>query len=150
MDSNLYMKNRQKLLWMVKELHKRGFGKLRIVPSLSTSGLHWRCRFIDETKAHSCIATNWIYDHENEDLLEEIKLTPPELADLFIKENPDFITHCSGKNEVYEKWYGEMVESLEEEELPYAFADYFYPDDFWQTSKGNKIKTLDNEKEYYF
>ena len=150
MDSNFYMTNRQKLLFMVKELHKQGFGRLRIIPSLSPSGLYWRCSFIDETNNNHFIASGWICKHEKENSQEEIKLTPQELADLFMKENSDFIEHCKGRNEEYVKWYDKMVESLKKDELPYAFADYFPPTDFWKTSEGNEIKTLPNEKEYYF
>jgi hypothetical protein len=46
------------------------------------------------------------------------------LANLFIKENLEFIEDCKGKNEEYVKWYGEMVDNLEKIELPYAFSDY--------------------------
>jgi hypothetical protein len=150
MDSSFYITNRQKLLFTVKELHKRGFGKLRIIPSLSPSGMSWRCRFIAETKENVLIASTWICNHEKENSLEEIKLTPQELANLFIRENLEFIEDCKGENKEYVKWYGEMVENLGEGELPYAFADYFSPTDFWKTSKGNEIKTLPNEKEFYF
>jgi hypothetical protein len=44
------------------------------------------------------------------------------LANLFIKENLEFIEDCKGKNEEYVKWYGEMVDNLEKGELPYAFC----------------------------
>jgi hypothetical protein len=149
MDNSFYITNRQKLLFMVKELHKHGFGKLRIIPSLSPSGMSWRCSFIAKTKNNSLIASSWIYNYEKENSLEEIELTYQELANLFIKQNLDFIEDCKGEDEEYVKWYGEMVDNLAEGELPYAFDDYFSPTDFWKTSKGNEIKTLPNEKEYY-
>lgn len=149
MERNYYMKNRQKLLFMVKELHKRGFGKLRIIPYISPSGMYWRCDFIDQKKTNYFKASNWICNLELENHNEEIKLSQQELADLFIEENLDFVEHCKGKNEKYEKWYDEMVEGLLNDELPYAFDDYFSPTDFWKTSEGNEIKTLPNEKKYY-
>ncbi|CDF78837.1 hypothetical protein BN863_11250 [Formosa agariphila KMM 3901] len=40
------------------------------------------------------------------------------MADIFIKENSDFIEQCMGNNEAC---YYQMISSLEEEELPYAF-----------------------------
>ncbi|HAO08159.1 MAG TPA: hypothetical protein DCQ50_14505 [Chryseobacterium sp.] len=94
---------------MVEELHKRGFGKLRIIPSLAPTGMAWRCSFINETKENRFIASNWIAQHENENSKAAIKLTTQELADLFIKENFEFINHCKGENEEYEKWYSEML-----------------------------------------
>jgi len=134
---------------MVKELHNRGFGKLRVIPSLSPSGMSWRCSFIDETKANNLTASNWLSQFETENIPNEIQMTPLELADRFINENLGFIEHCKGNNETYVKWYEEMLDNLEENELPYAFADYFPPTDFWKTTKGNEIKTVANEKEYY-
>lgn len=148
MDNNFYITNRQKLLFMVKELHKRGFGKLRIIPSLSPSGMYWRCNFIDETKSNSFSASNWIYSHENSQ--EEIKLSIQQLADLFIEENFGFIEYCKGVNKKYEKWYSEMLEQLTKDDLPYAFSDFFLPNHFWITFKGTEIKTLPNEQKYYF
>lgn len=150
MDNNFYMTNRQKLLFMVKKLHIRGYGKLRIIPSLSPSGMHWRCSFINETKSNSFIASNWIYSQENENSEEEIKLTIEELTELFLKENFEFLEHCKGENKEYENWYGGMLEQLTKDELPYAFADWNMPEGFWQTSKGNSIKTLPDESKYYF
>jgi hypothetical protein len=32
-----------RVLRMVHELHKRGRQRLRIVPTMAPSGLHWRC-----------------------------------------------------------------------------------------------------------
>ncbi|MFT4154119.1 hypothetical protein [Parafilimonas sp.] len=150
MDDRFYMTNRQKLLFMVEELHNRGFGKLRVIPSLSPSGVHWRCSFIDETKEHRCIASNWIYGYEKEKSGEEIKLTTQELADLFVKENFEFIEHCKGENEAYTKWYSSILAQLKKGELPYAFADWEMPKGIWRTSEGNDIKTLPGEEKYYF
>lgn len=143
------MINRQKLLFMVRELHERGFEKLRIIPSISPSGTHWRCKFITGARDISFTASNWIYNFEGENKQKKIKQTPKELADLFLKENSDFLEQCKGDNKEYVKWFAEMVDNLNEGELPYAFDDYFPPSDFWKTTDGNEIKTLLNEKVYY-
>ncbi len=149
MDTNFYMTNRQKLLFMVKELHKRGFEKLRVIPSLSPSGTYWRCDFIDETKKFNFTASNWVYCHEKENSKEEIKLTTQELADLFIKENFEFIEHCKGENKEYATWYSKMLAQLTtKDELPYAFADRAIEKGFWETSKNNKIKIFSDEDRY--
>lgn len=142
MEENFYMTNRQKLLFMVQEIHKRGYEKLRVIPSLSPSGLSWRCLFIVDTKKEEFIASNWIYKHEKEDSSKEISLTAKELADLFIGENIDFINNCKGENEEYTRWYSQMLNQLRKDELPYAFADRETEEGFWHTLKGKKIKTL--------
>ena len=150
MENNYYMTNRQKLLFMAKELHKRGYEKLRVIPSLSPSGLSWRCSFIDGTRDNSVIASCWIYQHEKEGSKEEIALSSKELADLFVRENAGFIKQCKGENKEYVKWYSDMVDNLEKNELPYAFSDYFFAKDMWETSEGNRINTLSNEYKYYY
>ena len=58
--ANIYMKNRHKLLLMVQELHNRGYGKLRIVPYLSPSGVSWRCSFVDKTTKHELIVSKYL------------------------------------------------------------------------------------------
>lgn len=150
MADSFYITNRQKLLFVAEELHKRGFGKLRIIPSLSPSGMNWRCNFIDDTNKNSFYASEWINTHENENSSDEIKLTINEFADLFILENFDFIEHCKGINEDYVKWYSEMLRQLKKDELPYAFADSEMLKGVWRTSQGNEIKTLPNQDKYYF
>ena len=143
MHSNFYYINMQKLLFMVKELHKRGYGNLRVIPFISPTGLTWRCEFIDQKKQNIAIAaSNWIDSKGNWNLQVEIKLSPQELADLFIMENINFLKKCKGKNDEYEQWYSEMVESLTEKELPYEFddSDHFYGADYWLTTKKKKIE----------
>lgn len=79
----------------------------------------------------------------------EITMTTKELATIFVRENEGFIELCKGKDERYTKWYSEMVAQLDEDELPYAYADYFSPGGCWKTSKGQEIETLPGEEKYY-
>ena len=150
MAENYYMKNRHKLLLMVQELHKRGYGLLRVVPSLSASGTSWRCSFIEKTIHAECIASFWISDMEEKCLNGEITLSPKEMADLFVREKGEFVVLCKGGNERYTRWYREMMAQLDEDELPYAFADRFTSTDYWRTSKGKERKILLGEYRYYY
>ena len=145
MEKNFYIPNRQKLLFMAEELHKQGFGNLTVIPSLAPSGIHWRCSFIDENQKNDVISSNWITDQENKDSKKEIKKSIQELADLFTKENFEFITCCKGRNEEYTKWYSGMLKQIKEHELPYAFGDYEMQKGFWRTTSGNEIKTLNHD-----
>ena len=144
------MKNRHKLLLVAQELHKRGYGNLRVVPSLSPSGMSWRCSFVDKQSKSEFIVSNWVYKHEDGALNGEIIISVEELTDVFIRENEDFIALCKGEDERYTTWYSKMVSQLEEDELPYAFADYFSSSGFWKTSEGKEIQTLPGEEKYYF
>ena len=150
MEPNFYMLNHQKLLFMVGELHQRGFENLRVVPSLSPSGLSWRCSFMTTVNRDEIevIATNWIgrnYDCEKQEIARSIS----EMADDFTEQEKDFLENCRGKNETYVEWFAEMLLLLQPEELPYAFAEYFSPTDFWKTSLRNQIPILPGEEKYY-
>ena len=150
MSKNYYSINMQKLLFVVKELHSRGYEKLRIVPSLSPSGLSWRCSFVVKSGSQlkSIIASNWLQDVMNVSSKNEYSIE--ELTDMFAREHQHFLAHCKGKNKEYVEWYSKMLLTLTEGELPYAFADFFPPTDYWKTSKLQKIPTLPNEMSFYF
>ena len=140
----------QKLLFIVAELHERGFEKLRIVPSLSPSGMSWRCQFfvVDKSNNLEVIASNWIYQLFDKDN-SEIKLSIGELTNLFITQYSDFVERCRGENKIYVVWFSKMLQILIVEELPYAFGEYFSPTDFWKTSLGNEIKIIPGEEFFY-
>jgi len=143
------MINSQKLLFMVRELHKIGFEKLSVLPSMVPSGLFWRCEFISDTDR--IVVSNCIDELENSDR-QEIKFTPQELADLFLIKRFDFLEKRKGTNKQYVEWCSRMLKTLKEGELPYVFdnSDYFTTTDYWKTSKDNKIPTLSDEKDFYF
>ena len=127
---------------MVEELHKRGFGKLRVMPSESPSGLHWRCSFIDEKKNHELSASNWINYYEGQNSKEELKLTTQELTDLFVKENFKFQELCKGRNKEYTEWYGGMLKQLANDELPNAFIDWELQKAIWKTLNVKKNRNF--------
>ena len=60
MEKNYYMLNMQKILFVASELHKRGYEKLIIEPSVSPNGMAWRCRFLvnsDEEEQYVIVST---------------------------------------------------------------------------------------------
>ena len=136
---SLYYTNMQKVLFIASELHKRGYEKLRVEPSISPNGMAWRCSYfvIIETAKKSIYVSNWIQI--------EKKYSIQELANLLEKENTEFFLKCKGKSHEYVQWFKEMLKILKEGELPYAYDDYFPPTDYWKTSLGNKIKILPGE-----
>ena len=147
--SAIYMRNRHKLLLMARELHKSGCGYLRVAPSLSPSGMSWRCGFVDKLTKSEVEASIWLYDIEKEGENGLITIDAKEMADIFVRDNGEFVELCKGEDREYTKWYAEMVARLEEDELPYAFAEYFSPSGFWKTSKGKEIASLAGDVEYY-
>ena len=75
-------------------------------------------------------------------LKKEITFSITELAGLLEREFFGFLQLCKGKNKKYTMWFSYMLAELNEEELPYAFSDYYNDRDFWQTSQGKKIKSF--------
>lgn len=150
MDEKGYALEMQKLLFVVKELHSRGYEKLRIVPSLSPSGLSWRCSFVVKSGSQfkSIIASNWLQDVMNVSSKNEYSIE--ELTGIFAREHQHFLKYCKGGNKEYTEWYSKMLLTLTEGELPYAFSDFFPPTDYWETSKQQKIPTLPNEMLFYY
>jgi hypothetical protein len=140
----------KKILFVASELHRRGYEKLHVIPSISPNGMHWRCRFvvIENGKKQSISVSSWInkfVSNEN----EGIKQSEQELSDILEKENVEFLAKCKGEDHEYVEWYREMLKNLQEDELPYAFDDYFLETDTWETTLRNKIKTLHGEDKYY-
>ena len=150
MESNHYLINMQKLLFIAEELHNKGFEKLRVIPSEAPNGLAWRCGFITDTalKGESVIVTNWICKNFNID--KRIKLSIQQLTEIFEKDHPDFLNICRGKNKEYCNWYSNMLKSLKKGELPFFLIEDYCLKDCWETTEGQKIKTLANEKEYFY
>ena len=150
-EKNYYSINMQKILFVAKELHQRGYEKLRVEPSVAPTGLAWRCRFFvnSSEEKQAIIVSTWIGRISECDSLE---ITKPinELTDLFEKENMEFLVKCKGESHEYVEWFSKMINKLQEEELPYAFAEYFSPDDYWETTLNNKIRTLPNENRYNY
>ncbi|MCK9304341.1 MAG: hypothetical protein M0P27_02970 [Bacteroidales bacterium] len=64
MNENNYMPNMQKILFLVKELHNRGFYDICVIPSLSPSGLSRRCSFLinGDRERIEIISSNWIQE----------------------------------------------------------------------------------------
>ena len=134
------MLNLKKVLFIAEALHQKGYENLKVIPSLSPSGVYWRCSFVPANKNQEfdVIVSNWLSNFA--DISEnEIPLTIKELTYRFIEEHKEFLVKCIGKNEEYINWFKNVMEILDLEELPYAFSDYFGPTTYWQTSLGKRI-----------
>ena len=141
----------QKLLFVAKELHNQGYQNLKVIPSLSPSGLYWRCSFVinnDVTK-EMILVSNWIQE-EFQIQEKEIELSLKDLTNFFAEKHYDFLKKCGGENKAYRDWFVNMVQNLKTEELPYAFSDYFSPTNYWKTSLDNEIPILPNDNLDYF
>ena len=103
----------QRVLFIAAALHEKGYEKLKIIPSLSPSGLSWRCSFISETD-REIIVSNWI-QHKFDISIKRIEPSISQLTDLFIEEHKDFLKQCIGNNKEYIEWFKGILEILDEE-----------------------------------
>ena len=130
----------RKLLLAVRELHLRGFERLRIAPSIAPTGLAWRCGLTDadstlvEHGARVCPGGRAVYytSGYGSDYFrwgEMSTALPAQLADEIEARLPDLMAAAKGQDPVYVTWYEDMLRATDPEYLPYARADWDVPDD---------------------
>ena len=122
---------------MVYQLHKQGFQRLRIVPGMSGSGLHWRCsitpisnilvshgalpRSYEENYAsYSSSMDNYYFEWRDAQ-----KDSARELAKKFKERSPEITELGRGRDWEYAGWYVEMLGVAEQGFLPVAYGDYY-------------------------
>ena len=130
-----------RVLKMVHELHKRGYQKVRIAPSMAPSGMHWRCavthagnvlrthgamlREFDREALHYSSgqgASYFGWDDAQGD-------TVPELASRFLERAPEIARAGLGRDWAYAGWYVEMLGLAERGAFPIAYSDWGGPAD---------------------
>ena len=62
MEKKYYMINMHKLLHLAGELHRKGYTGLQVIPSLSPSGVYWRCDFINADSSERLSVSNWLQE----------------------------------------------------------------------------------------
>lgn len=123
------------VLFMVHELHKIGYQRLRIQPGVSPSGCHWRCAITPVTNiltshgamaldAGECVNYNTgMYD--NYFGWQDAKQDSAYQLSVKFKQRFPKITHASfGTDWSYAGWYVQMLGFAERGCLPVAYADW--------------------------
>ncbi len=144
-SENPIVRRCQRLLLMVHELHKRGYQRLRIAPSMAPSGLYWRCHIVasrDTTSIHGALIDQYghsleaVYssgqDNEYFGWKDAKTDTARQLADKFIERFPELAQAARGKDYEYAGWFVEMLGIIESDGLPFAYAEYCPP---WHTGR---------------
>lgn len=131
--------NRRKLrvLRMVHELHKLGYQRIRVVPGMASTGLHWRC---DVTHAANISSEHGAKLAHDRDLAvyssgqdnayfgwtDAKQDHAYELADKFVVRFPDIARLGQGLDWAYAGWFVQMLGFAERGEFPLAYTDDGY------------------------
>jgi hypothetical protein len=131
----------RRLLLMVRELHRRGYERLRASPGLSPSGCHWRF-FVTPVSNIRCSHGARVWNHGGAVAFytsahgahcfgwpDASGDSPVELATKFLDRCAELCASAHGPDEAYARWYAEMLEATEPDGLIYAYADWELPID---------------------
>lgn len=121
----------------IEELHKLGYEKIRIVPSMAPTGLSWRC-FITTKKNTSkrcgaMLATPFNAGEWEKTVIPTngffkwnmMELSPYENALKFIKEYPFMAQNGKGKDTAYFLWFKKVVRECYHFLLPITYEEYW-------------------------
>ena len=127
------------VLRLVQSLHLRGYQRLRIAPSMSPSGMHWRCAITpvsnilrahgamlahhDRLAAHYTSADGRAYFGWT----DATHQGPDRLAEWFVARFPEIAEAGRGSDWLYAGWYVEMLHLTYPASFPIAFADWETP-----------------------
>jgi hypothetical protein len=123
------------LLLMVAELHRLGYQRLRIVPGMAPSGVHWRCTFASaahfSARHGAMIAGAGPVARYSTgqarayfDWPDAADDTPEQLAHKFLTRFPEIAAQSQGADLAYAEWYAEMLRLSEPDGAPIAYADW--------------------------
>jgi len=141
---NSTIRRAQRLLMMVHELHKVGYQRLRIAPSMAPSGMFWRCSIthignISATNGallHYCDCDSADYSSGQGNTYfgwkDARRDTARQLAAKFLERFPEISEKGKGEDWTYAGWYVQMLGIAERGALPVAIADWYSePDPRW-------------------
>ena len=130
----------QRVLSMVGELHKRGYQRLRAVPAMSGSGMHWRCMVTPASntlRTHGGHLATWEYEggpvasyssggdgNEYFGWTDRKAASARELADTFLERFPEICKASRGADWLYAGWFVELLGVAEQGWFPFLYADY--------------------------
>jgi hypothetical protein len=137
-----------RVLAMVGELHKRGFQRLRVMPHMSPSGLHWRCaigsadyfyrnhgaRLLkdypffdgDNQQQTTAVVAHYTSGHENHYFgwNDSERDSARSLADKFVNRFSRLVDSGGGWDYPYAGWFLRVLGLAEAGWIPFVFADY--------------------------
>lgn len=126
-----------RVLRMVGELHQRGYQRLRIVPGMAPSGMHWRCTVLPALHVSPLHGALWAgeppedmvarytsgQDNEYFGWTDATNATASDLADLFERRFPQIVAAGKGDDWEYAGWFQLVLGLARKGAFPSAFDD---------------------------
>jgi hypothetical protein len=131
----------RRLLFMIQQLHRLGFQRLRAAPYMAPSGMYWRLAVAPVSNVrrdHGAMVSDSsgaFVLYSTADGAACFKWTdarddgPEALATKFLDRFPALCEGGKGPDEAYARWYSEMLRTTEPDGLIYAFSDWMDPED---------------------
>ena len=125
---------------MVAQLHQRGYQRLRVVPALSPSGVHWRCMITPSSNTQQTHGGHLAALDQGDSTVVTYSSAGPGdeyfgwsdrkqagadlLADTFLERFPQLCSQGLGYDQEYAKWFGDLLEVVDAGWFPYFYADW--------------------------
>lgn len=133
-----------RILQAVRFLHERGYHRLRIMPGLSPSGMHWRVEIVNAdnpSKDSPVVDPDSVLRYTTGQFTEfaggevTVTSTPESVAELILNALPKSLP--SNDDPAYVFWFAELVGICERSmSVPVAYADYFDSSEGWEIGSG--------------
>lgn len=119
----------------IEELHKMGYEKIRIVPSMAPTGLAWRCTITTkQNTSNKCGAmmgdhfpwnSKEVYMSNGMFPWKMMELSPYDNALKFIKEFPVIAKGGKGCDHEYAQWFKKVIRECYHYRFPISFEEYW-------------------------
>lgn len=125
------------ILEAVAVLHARGHQRVRILPGMSASGMHWRVAVTTTREPEDGFRYTTGSRFEVGETTVGAGTTADELADHVLEFLPD---EGLGEDAGYARWYAGLIDLVRRErKLPIAYADYYALAPEWEIGWGSGI-----------
>lgn len=137
--SALLMTTSVRILQGVRELHRRGFHRLRVSPGVAPSGMYHRIVLSDAADPDATVHYTSGAETEFAGGTVDAMSTPHDVAELILRALPRLAaTHDAPE---YAAWLAGLLAAVEPEHaLPVSFADYFDDSAGWEIGWGSGLR----------
>lgn len=138
-SSALAMTTSVRILQGVRELHRRGFHRLRVQPGMAPSGTHHRIVLTDAADPGAMIHYTSGAATDFAGGTVDAMTTPPAVAALILGALPRLAATNDAPE--YAAWFAGLLAAVEPEHaLPVSFADYFDDSAGWEIGWGSGLR----------